>query len=175
MLKQAKSLIGRQQVFLSVFTFAMVISSVSEAGGFKYYGNWGGPGYGGGRPIDSLDRAYRRHDQRYAAEKHWVYTGKADAQLIEESLVASVNPFNSTKPHGRVLGPVSAGAFAVKPSFYKTRVLGQRIPIPSVGATSVGLHQTERVIGVTKSAGSAVGNAGKKVGSHVGKAINKIF
>jgi len=32
---------------------------------FKYYGNYGGPNYGSGKPVDELDRAFQRHDQAY--------------------------------------------------------------------------------------------------------------
>jgi hypothetical protein len=132
------------------------VGGVVEAGGFPYYGNWGRPGHSGGPAIDALDRAYRRHDQDYARDG-WVQSGRADARLIERAAAASLNPFNDTKLHGRVLGPVSVAAFAVKPSLYRTRVFRQSVPLPATGATAFGVRQAERAVKGAKWVGRKIG------------------
>lgn len=162
-----KSSARRRRAVILALGAILSFTGVTHAGGWDYYGNWGGPGHSGGQPIDALDRAYRRHDQRYS-RSGWVVSGRADAQLIEEAAAASLNPFNDTHLHGRILGPVSVAAFAVKPSVYQTRVFGQPVLIPSVGATAFGLHQVERGVGGAKW-------VGKKGVSGVRSAFKKIF
>lgn len=46
------------------------------------YGNWCGPGYGGGTPIDTLDRACMRHDNCYGIEGY--FSCSCDYQLIAD-------------------------------------------------------------------------------------------
>jgi hypothetical protein len=153
---------------LAAILIALASCGAAFADGFHYYGNWGGPGHGGGQPMDTLDRAYRRHDHRYAGKGAVGWrASRADGQLIEESMAASLNPFNDTHLHGRVLGPVSAAAFAVKPSLYQTRIVGVPVLVPSTGATSFGLLQAERGVGGVQWAGrkgvNGVKGAWKKI------------
>lgn len=143
------------------------LSGMVRAEGWDYYGNWGGPGHSGGEPIDALDRAYRRHDERYSRDG-WVMSGRADAQLMEEATAASLNPFNDTRMHGRVLGPLSVAAFAVKPSVYKARVFGQAVPIPADGASAFAIHQVERGVSGAKRVGRKTVGGAKRL-------IKKVF
>lgn len=45
-----------------------------------YYGNWCGPGNGGGTPIDLLDRICMRHDECYDTHGYWHKT--CDEQFV---------------------------------------------------------------------------------------------
>lgn len=47
---------------------------------FPYYGNWGGPNYGSGEPIDETDAAYRRHDKHYESGNE----ERGDRELITD-------------------------------------------------------------------------------------------
>lgn len=46
------------------------------------YGNWCGPGHGGGTPIDALDQACMHHDKCYQARGY--FRCSCDQQLIDE-------------------------------------------------------------------------------------------
>jgi len=47
-----------------------------------FYGNWGGSGNKGGRPIDQLDEAFRRHDIVYHESRCGAHLKAADSALV---------------------------------------------------------------------------------------------
>ncbi len=48
-----------------------------------FYGNWGGSGNEGGKPVDDLDEGFRRHDIVYYECRSGVHLRTADRCLIE--------------------------------------------------------------------------------------------
>jgi hypothetical protein len=92
-------------------TLGNIISDVGHNGAdtpIKFYGNWGGPHYGGGEPIDDLDRAFQKHDQGYGA--HGYFDTSTD---INFSTTAALNTFNPDATNReRFYGAVAAGIFA---------------------------------------------------------------
>jgi hypothetical protein len=74
----------------------------------KFYGNWGGPHYGGGQPIDDLDRAFQQHDKGYGDRGYF-----DTATDINFSTTAGLNVFNPDATNReRFYGAVAAGIFA---------------------------------------------------------------
>ncbi|MGG3451736.1 phospholipase A2 family protein [Domibacillus aminovorans] len=59
---------------------------------FQYYGNWCGPGYGGGTPIDSIDQACKTHDLCYKSKG--MYKCSCDDTLIN-TLSANWGKYNT--------------------------------------------------------------------------------
>lgn len=158
---------------------SLTLSDLSSAlaGNPINYGRYGGPAHSGpGRPVDAQDRVYRRHDLRYNGKGPvGIRASRADGQLIEESAVTIVNPFNRVGVRGRIHGAGAIGVFAAKPSLYEMRLFGKNVPIPSTGLTSVGIHNLER--GFNKIGKPAVREAlkgGKKAVRGAGRALKKI-
>lgn len=54
-----------------LFAVALALRIIAGAGGrvsplrYRVHGNWCGPNYGAGVPVDDLDRACMRHDMAY--------------------------------------------------------------------------------------------------------------
>jgi endonuclease G len=92
------------------------------------YGNWCGPGHGGGIAIDDVDAACMRHDQCYGAKGYFDVT--CDAALIAEmaKLLAS----------GRLSPQAALAATAISGTF----VAMARISIPVTAVRSVATGAT---------------------------------
>lgn len=57
-------------------------NSIVEGLTFSLYGNWCGPGHGGGEAIDGLDECCRKHDRCY--EENGKYSCECDKALIRD-------------------------------------------------------------------------------------------
>ncbi|MEM1294550.1 MAG: hypothetical protein AAGH89_04240 [Verrucomicrobiota bacterium] len=62
--------------------FSSVIRAIPCVNKFVFYGNWGGLGNKGGKPIDAMDELYRRHDAVYALGTSIKVVRESDAQLV---------------------------------------------------------------------------------------------
>lgn len=155
-----------------------VDSQISFAKNPWEYGNWGGPGHSGpGKPVDSQDRNYQKHDQAYSGKGTLGWRGsREDARLIERSAVTIVNPFNDTRPYGRIHGAAAMGVFSAKPSLYETRVFGKKIYIPSTGARSVVLHGQEQAFNkVVKPAAKVIVSGTSKAANSAKRFVKKLL
>ena len=81
-----------------------------SAGGinFHWYGNWGGPGHGGGEPVDNLDRAYKLHDKMYGVLGDYNPTADTVHALIAP-LIVGLDP--SLSWQARAKGLASSALF----------------------------------------------------------------
>ena len=82
-----------------------------EFAGIPIYGNWCGPGHGGGEPIDAVDEVCRRHDQCY--DERGYFDCSCDRDLIARMPDAIINP--GTPTLGKVAGAAAAAVFAITP------------------------------------------------------------
>ena len=111
--------------------------------GTRVYGRWGGPGYSdghcvvagerinfNGRAVDSVDEAFRAHDQAYdilkyawlssdrspaAINQYWQATMAADQALIN-SLAGNTD--QSLSAEARAAGAAALAAFAYKQTYF---------------------------------------------------------
>ena len=94
------------------------------AAGLAVYGNWCGPGHGGGGPpIDAVDEVCFRHDRCY--EERGYFDCSCDRDLIARMPAAIVHP--ATPVAGKVAGAAAAALFQAVPC------LCHRICLPFVG------------------------------------------
>jgi hypothetical protein len=117
--------------------------------GLPIYGNWCGPGHGGGFPIDDLDRACMKHDYCYGREGYFDCT--CDVQLIQNIKQALAS--GQVKPWGRSMGPAIAAWFSAQPCVNHVR----GVPIPG------GTGGTATLINTTRGSVQSVVRGGKKV------------
>lgn len=66
---------------------------IVAAGGIPIYGNWCGPGHGGGRTVDNLDACCKVHDKCYGTRGY--FSCKCDRALVR--CVAPKRSFSSRK------------------------------------------------------------------------------
>lgn len=103
--------------------------------GLPVYGNWCGPGHGGGTPVDDLDRACMEHDRCHGERGY--FDCQCDATLVQNIDRALVS--GNVRPAGRVVGPAIRTWFSAQPCV----VRAGGIPIPAgtggavAGVTSV--------------------------------------
>ena len=93
--------------------------------GLPVYGNWCGPGHGGGTPIDDLDRACMMHDLCY--DKKGYFNCECDTKLIRD--IDRALRYGNVRPLGRIMGPIIRNWFMAQPCVH--HVGG--IPIPGGG------------------------------------------
>jgi len=107
----------------------------SHLEGLPVYGNWCGPGHGGGNPVDDVDQACMVHDKCY--EKNGYFDCNCDADLIK-ALDKAIKSSNITRT-GRVMAPLIKAWFTAQPCAYHTA----GIPIP--GGTGGTAHAIKAV------------------------------
>jgi hypothetical protein len=79
---------------------------------WRYYGNYGGAGNKGGRPVDAFDRACQRHDLGTA--RRGDVDSATDARFVVDSGAAALNPFNDVGFAGRAKAVGASALFAAK-------------------------------------------------------------
>jgi len=79
--------------------------------GLPVYGNWCGPGHGGGTPVDDLDKACMKHDKCY--DRNGYFDCDCDRQLKVD--VARAMARGRLKPAGYLAGPAVIGWFNMQP------------------------------------------------------------
>lgn len=84
---------------------------VSPEAGIPVYGNWCGPGHGGGTPVDDLDRACMHHDDCYA--KYGYFDCQCDRELV--SRIGQALASGNVQGNGKFIGPLVAAYFAQSP------------------------------------------------------------
>lgn len=95
----------------------------AERLGLPIYGNWCGPGHGGGTPVDDLDRACMQHDECYGRKGY--FDCGCDKKLIQN--IDTALSTGQVQPLGRALGPLIQQWFTIQPCV--RRIFG--IPIPA--------------------------------------------
>jgi hypothetical protein len=109
------------------------------------YGNWCGPGHGGGTPVDDLDRACMRHDECYGRKGY--FDCGCDAQLIRD--IDTALSSGQVRLSGRVLGPLIRSWFTVQPCV--RRVAGIPIPAGTGGLSLLPESTGTRIKAVTRN------------------------
>ncbi len=61
---------------------AAVVKAIPGLKKMVFYGNWGGIGNKGGKPIDAMDELFRRHDAVYCLGTSAPVVRESDAQLV---------------------------------------------------------------------------------------------
>ena len=87
------------------------VHAAREGGGkgpIPFYGNYGGPNYGGGKPIDGLDRAFQAHDKAYG--DHGDFDHASDVVLGVNIALNSLDP--NASPRERLYGAAATSIFA---------------------------------------------------------------
>ena len=75
----------------------------------KFYGNWGGPGWGSDKPpVDGLDRIFMNHDKAYGDRGY--FDTAADINYTTASALNALDPDASHRE--RLYGGIAAGIFA---------------------------------------------------------------
>jgi len=94
------------------------------------YGNWCGPGHGGGGPpIDAVDAVCERHDHCY--DERGYFDCSCDRELVAGMPAAIADP--ATPVAGKVAGAAAAALFQALPC------LCHRICLPFIGCVSTPL------------------------------------
>jgi len=99
------------------------VRPIDVAAGLAVYGNWCGPGHGGGTPIDAVDAVCMRHDQCYDAKGY--FDCSCDRALIYEMPTAIASP--GVPPAGKAAGAAAIAAFTALPCVCR------RVCLPFVG------------------------------------------
>lgn len=120
----------------------------------RYYGEYGGIGNRGGRPVDKLDAAYKQHDEGY--DRNGRFDGKSDAVLLEKTPAALTS--GHVGGEGIVKGPIAFEFFgSVMPSVFRVKPNGSHgstmvVPVPN-GGTAFTLYKGEQAVGLVRSPG----------------------
>ena len=109
--KQAKS-INRSRVASSPRQGSRVPAAriVPASGGLPIYGNWCGPGHGGGPAVDAVDAVCRAHDRCYGREGY--FDCGCNRALVEAMPDAIAR---TPSAEGKLAGTVIRGFFSVTP------------------------------------------------------------
>lgn len=92
-------------------TSSAISGRLAAQEGIPIYGNWCGPGHGGGNPLDDVDRACMTHDKCYSSRGY--FDCECDAQLLRD--LDRAIAFGNVRPWGRVMGPAIRAWFSLQP------------------------------------------------------------
>lgn len=124
---------------------------VGAEAGIPIYGNWCGPGHGGGRAIDDVDAACKTHDECYDRR------GYLDCDCDRSLISAMDRLITSRRINGRARTAAVAvrAYFSAAPCVRHANIGGRMIPIPNFPPVRVP-------------------NIGGSVGRSVGGAVNRV-
>jgi hypothetical protein len=145
----------------------------------KWYGNFGGPGYGDDTktPLDKLDEAYQQHDHGYGkrgyfdAQTDLIYSGNTAAVLIEPN----------SSWDARLHGAAAVGIFGLTTPISGLATTAVNPVVSAYGGFSHGgfvdgienlvTSPVTQTIGVIQEVGGVVSN----VAGAIGHALGSIF
>lgn len=113
------------------------------------YGNWCGPGHGGGPTVDALDAACKKHDECY--DRRGYFDCDCDKSLTRE--VDTLITSRRLTGRARAAALAVRAYFSVSPCVRHARIGNRNVPIPLPPLPDVG---------------GAIRNAGRRLGGALG-------